>query len=450
MIKSINPYNDEVVYENQAMSTEEVESFVEKAHNAYNSWRKIGFPERSLLMNRLADVLEDNKERYAKVMTKEMGKPISQAVAEVEKCAWVCRYYAENGESQLAKRDIKTDAKESYVRYDPLGVILGVMPWNYPFWQVFRFAVPTLYAGNTVLLKHASNVMESSKMIQDVFDKAGFPPHTFTALFIGSKEVEKVIRNKYVQGVSLTGSKPAGSAVASVASEEIKPSLLELGGNNALVVFEDCNLEESVDIVLQARFQNTGQSCIAGKRLLLQDKIAEEFLDRLTKKVKALKAGDPMDKETYVGVMVNEEAANTLQEQLNKSVKMGAEIVIGGNHDGAYFEPTIVKNVSNDMPVYQEETFGPLLAVATFYSEEEAIKMVNESEFGLGVSIFTSDSERTKRLIPAFEDGAVFVNDLVKSDPRLPFGGTKISGYGRELSKDGILSFVNVKTVYIK
>lgn len=449
-MKSINPFNNEVVFEHEELTESQVNAAIEKAHTAFDAWRKTSFVERSQLMKRLSEVLEDHKERYANVMTKEMGKPITQAIAEVEKCAWVCRYYAENGSSQLAVKPIETEAQESYVRYDPLGVILGVMPWNYPFWQVFRFAIPTIFAGNTALLKHASNVMESSKMIQDAFDRAGFPPHVFTSLVIGSDKVENIIRNKYVQGASLTGSKPAGAAVSSVASEEIKPSVLELGGSNALVVFEDCDMDNALDTIVKARFQNTGQSCIAGKRLLIQKDIADEFLEKLVEKVKNLKTGDPLNAENYIGVMVNKDAANHLQEQLDKSLAQGAELVMGGHHKDAFFEPTLVKNITNEMPIYTEETFGPLLACATFNTCEDAVRMVNESDFGLGVSLFTEDMTRAKELIPKFEDGAVFVNELVKSDPRLPFGGTKISGYGRELSKDGIMSFVNVKTVYIK
>ena len=448
-MKSINPYTGKVVFENKAFSKKQVEKAVDDAQQAFIAWRKTDFAKRSKLMQNLATVLKKNKEKYAEIMTLEMGKPITQAIAEVEKCAWVCDYYAENAENQLKPKNIKTDAQESYVRFDPLGVILGVMPWNYPFWQVFRFAVPTIMAGNTALLKHASNVMESSKMIQEAFEEAGFPKSVFTQLPIGSKLVEDIIRNPIVKGVSLTGSKAAGAAVASIAGEEIKPSLLELGGNNALVVFEDCDMESTLETVVQARFQNTGQSCIAGKRLLIHQDIADKFLQQLTQKVIALKSGNPMDKNTFIGTMVNEDAVKELHEQLQKSVKKGAEIVIGGNYNQAYFEPTIVTNVNNQMPIYHEETFGPLLACSTFATDEEAINMVNESDFGLGVSLFTKDKNRIEKLIPILEDGAVFVNEMVKSDPRLPFGGTKISGYGRELSDEGIMAFVNKKTVYI-
>ena len=449
-MKSINPYNGEIVFENKAFTQKTTEKLIQKTHEKYLIWKDTSFSERKSLMIQLAKVLEKNKEKYAETMTLEMGKPISQALAEVEKCAWLCTFYAENAQKQLSAKKIKTDASESYVRFDPLGVILGVMPWNYPFWQAMRFAVPTIMAGNTILLKHASNVMESAKLIEQAFAEAGFPENVYTNLIIGSGKIEKIIRNPVVKGVSLTGSKPAGAAVASVASEEIKPSLLELGGSNALVVFDDCDIDETVETVVNARFQNTGQSCIAGKRLLFHEDIEEIFLEKLTQKVISLQSGNPLEKQVYIGPMVNEKAAEELHGQLQKSVEKGAEIVIGGNYHKAYFEPTIVKNVTEKMSVFQEETFGPLLACSVFKTEDEAVEMVNNSEFGLGVSLFTQNKPRIEKLIPLFNEGAVFVNELVKSDPRLPFGGTKISGYGRELSEEGIMAFVNKKTVYIR
>ena len=449
-MKSINPYNQEVVFEHKEFTVKQIEEAIDKSQTAFTEWRKTSFEERAKLFLALADVLEKNKAKYAEVMTLEIGKPISQGIAEIEKCAWVCRYYAENAEKQLSANKVSTDAQESYVRYDPLGVLLAVMPWNFPFWQVFRFAVPSLSAGNTGLLKHASNVMESAKIIEQSFIEAGFPKDVFQSLIIKSDKVEKIIRNPIVKAVSLTGSNAAGAAVAKVASEEIKPSLLELGGNNALVVFEDCDLEATLNTCVHARFQNTGQSCIAGKRLFVHKNIADEFIEKITHKIVALKSGDPLDEETYIGTMVSTEAAETLNEQLQDAIEKGAEVVIGGNYNKAYFEPTLVKNVTSDMKIYKEETFGPLLACSTFENEEEVLEMVNSSDYGLGVSLFTTNKKRVENLIPLFEDGAVFVNDLVKSDPRLPFGGTKISGYGRELSEEGIKAFVNKKTVYIK
>ncbi len=449
-MKSINPYNGKIVFENTSLSPDEVKVAIDKTQETFEKWKEKPISAKAELVFKLAEVLKANKEKWGEVMTLEMGKSISQSIAEIEKCAWVCEYYANNAAQQLAPQKIATDATASYVRYDPLGIILGVMPWNYPFWQVFRFAVPTLLAGNTVLLKHASNVMQSAKCIAAAFEQSGFPDFTYTNLTIGSNQVESILKNPKVKGVSLTGSKPAGAAVASIAASEIKPSLLELGGNNALVVFEDCDLEATVAICINARFQNTGQSCIAGKRLLVQENIAEEFLVLLKRKVSELQSGDPLDTATFIGTMVNEEAAKELHAQLQDALQKGGKLLIGGKQKGAYFEPTLVTDVTKDMRIFSEETFGPLLACTTFSDENEAVQLVNSSEFGLGVSLFTNDKKRTERLIPKLNEGAVFVNELVKSDPRLPFGGVKISGYGRELSREGILAFVNKKTVYIK
>lgn len=448
MIISRNPYTGEEISSHHELSDTEVEKAIKRAHSRFKSWRKTSFAERTDLMMKAARELKDNSREYAEAITKEMGKPITQAVAEVEKCAWVCEYYAENAESHLKIEKIKTDAENSYVTYEPLGVILAVMPWNYPFWQVFRFAAPALMAGNIGILKHASNVMLSANNIQKVFEKAGFPDDCFQNLVIGSKKVESIIRNKKVRAVTLTGSGRAGSSVASIAGEEIKKSVLELGGSNALVVFKDANILESVKTCVQARFQNTGQSCIAGKRLLLHKDIAEDFLEEFTRQVQELKSGDPMDKETFIGVMAKESLAEDLEDQVKDSVKKGATIILGGKRDGTYFEPTIITGAKEGMPIFDEETFGPAISVTEFKDEEEAIDLVNSSSFGLGVSIFTENEDFALKLIPRFEDGAVFVNELVKSDPRLPFGGTKISGYGRELSHHGIQEFTNRKTVY--
>lgn len=449
-MKSINPYTNRLIYQHKKLTDNEIEDIIINSDNAFHTWRKESLATRSSLILQVADILETKKNEWAKVMTLEMGKPITQSIAEVEKCAWLCRYYAENAPEQLAKRHIKTDAKSSYICYEPLGIILGVMPWNYPFWQVFRFAIPTLLAGNTVLLKHASNVTASAKNIQYIFEKAGFPTGVFSQLTIGSDKVENILRNPKVKGISLTGSRSAGASVAKIAGEEIKPSLLELGGSNALIIFNDADIETALDICINARYQNTGQSCIAGKRLLLQESIAEDFITKLTHRISSLKCGNPLDMDTFIGTMVNEDAAKELYKQLQNSLKEGAELVIGGNYKGAFFAPTLVKNVTPKMPIFKEETFGPLLATTTFKTEKEAVTLANNSVFGLGVSIFTQDSKRMKQLIPQIDDGAVFINELVKSDPRLPFGGTKTSGYGRELSREGLLAFVNVKTVYMK
>lgn len=448
MITSINPYTGKKIAEHKELTNSKIKKKLKEANKTFSEWRHTSFEHRGELVTNLANELRQNKKKYAEAITAEMGKPISQAVAEVEKCAWVCDYYAENAKSHLAKKDIQTDALKSYVTFEPIGVILAVMPWNYPFWQVFRFAAPAMMAGNVGVLKHASNVMTCANLIEEAFLNAGFPAGCFQNLVIPSKKVEKVIRNKHVKAVTLTGSKPAGSSVASIAGSEIKKSVLELGGSNALVVFEDANIEETVKTCVQARFQNTGQSCIAGKRLLIQESIYDKFVEAYITATRELPSGDPMDKETYIGVMAREDLAETLQKQLEKSKKRGAKVVLGGNRDKTYFEPTILINVTKKMPVFKEETFGPLMAISSFKTDMEAIDLVNKSEFGLGVSIFTKDMDRAEALAPQFDDGAVFVNELVKSDPRLPFGGTKISGYGRELSEDGIKEFVNRKTIY--
>ncbi len=450
MIISRNPFNGEEVGRIKDATKTDIDTILEEASKRFESWKKTNFKHRAGLMKNAAKELISKKQEYAETITKEMGKPISQAIAEVEKCAWVCEYYAENAEEQLSNENVKTDAQKSYISYEPIGVVLAVMPWNYPFWQVFRFAAPALMAGNIGVLKHASNVMQSANNIQKIFEKAGFPKGCFQNIPVGSDKVESIIRDKRVKAVTLTGSNSAGSAVASVAGEEIKKSVLELGGSNALVVFKDANIQETVKTCIQARFQNTGQSCIAGKRLILDESIAEKFLELFLKQAKELKSGDPMDENAYIGVMAREDLAKDLEDQVQQSVKAGAKIILGGKRNGTYFEPTIIKGVTPEMAVFKEETFGPVLSVTTFKNEKEAIQLVNTSSFGLGVSVFTKDIEHVAELMPEFEDGAVFINELVKSDPRLPFGGTKTSGYGRELSIHGIREFVNIKTVYFK
>ncbi|MGB3342304.1 MAG: NAD-dependent succinate-semialdehyde dehydrogenase [Aequorivita sp.] len=447
---SLNPYSAEEIKTYKNHTQAEVEGIIEKADKRFYSWRETSFAERKKLMLAAAKELKTNANEYAETMTLEMGKPISQAIAEVEKCAWVCEYYAENAEKQLQSEIVKTDAYKSYVRYEPLGVILAVMPWNYPYWQVFRFAAPALMAGNIGILKHASNVFGCALNIEKIFKRAGFPEHCFSTLLIGSDAVEAVIENEKVKAVTLTGSGPAGSSVASIAGRNIKKSVLELGGSNALLVMADCDVEKTIDICVQARFQNTGQSCIAGKRLLIDEKIAESFLEKLLVKVRDLKSGDPMKKDTFIGPMAREDLAMDIEKQVKTSIKSGAKLEIGGKRQGAYFEPTVLSNVTKDMSVFKEETFGPVLSVTTFKSIDEAIGLSNSSKFGLGVSIFTVNIQKAESLASQFDEGAVFINELVKSDPRLPFGGVKQSGYGRELSEHGIREFLNRKTIFIQ
>ena len=449
MMESINPYDGKKLREFKELSDKEISEKIEAAHATFQTWKKTGFDERAILMRKAAEVLKSNTDAYAKVMTQEMGKPISQSISEVEKCAWVCEYYADNAEKQLQDEIIETDADTSYVSYEPLGVVLAVMPWNYPLWQVFRFAAPNLMAGNVGVLKHASNVMQSAEMIQEIFEKAGFPKACFQNLVIGSDKIPSVIENKFIKAVSLTGSKPAGASVASIAGENIKKSVLELGGSNALIVFEDADIDKTVETCVKARFQNTGQSCIAGKRLLVHENILDAFMKKFIHKVRELKSGDPMDSDTYVGVLARIDLAEDIEKQVNDSISMGAKLELGGKRTASYFEPTVLSNVTPKMPLYKEETFGPAIGITSFKTDEEAVELSNDSDFGLGVSLFTTDMKRVRKLVPQFEEGAVFVNELVKSDPRLPFGGIKTSGYGRELSGHGIKEFMNKKTVYI-
>lgn len=449
-VHSLNPYTGEILKTYTTHSEAQIQQFIQRADDSFQEWKTSTIQDRGDFIEGVRVELLKHKEKYARIMTQEMGKPISQSIAEIEKCAWLCDYYKASAEKQLACEVIETDADVSYISYEPLGVLLAVMPWNYPFWQVFRFAIPSLMAGNVVLLKHASNVFGSAMAIEEVFRNAGLPEGCFTTLLITSDAVASVIENSKVKAVTLTGSGPAGAAVAATAAKKIKKSVLELGGNNALIVLADCDLDKTVTICVQARFQNTGQSCIAGKRLLVQSDIYEEFMDKLVERTKSLKGGNPEDPETYIGTLAREDLARDLEEQVQQSEAMGAKIVVGGKRCVAYFEPTIVTGVTPEMPMFREETFGPALGVTQFSDIDEAIALSNNSRFGLGVSLFTKNIEKAKEWIPRFEEGAVFINELVKSDPRLPFGGVKESGFGRELSSQGIREFVNIKTVYIK
>jgi succinate-semialdehyde dehydrogenase/glutarate-semialdehyde dehydrogenase len=426
-----------------------MQNLLEISQKSQLSWRKLSVQNRISFLPQLAKLLLENKEEYATCITTEMHKPISHAIAEVEKCALLCNYYFENAELFLATKSIKTEATESFVTFEPLGVILGVMPWNFPFWQVFRFAVPTIIAGNTVVVKHASNVPKSANLIQEIFEKAGFPKGCYQDLPISSSEVANIIANPIIKAVSLTGSEQAGIAVATEAGKHLKKCVLELGGSNAFIVLEDANLEKAVAIAVTARMQNAGQSCIAAKRFLVHEKIVEEFVIKFKIAIQNLKTGNPLDKETQIGSLARVDLAEELEIQVKKSIQMGAKLIVGGNRKDAFYEPTILTEVTIEMPVFKEETFGPVAAIITFNTLEEAIQLTNQSEFGLGVSVFTQDIDFIKTKISDFNEGAVFINEMVKSDPRLPFGGIKKSGYGRELAEEGIKEFVNVKTVVI-
>ncbi|WP_124980636.1 NAD-dependent succinate-semialdehyde dehydrogenase [Nonlabens xiamenensis] len=449
MITTINPYTGKEIAQYNELTESEIQQKLDRAQQAFQDWKNTSFDHRAEKVKEVARLLKSNTDYYAQQMTEEMGKPISQSRGELEKCAWLCEHYATKAPEYLASEFIETEHLKSYVSYEPLGVVLAVMPWNYPYWQVFRFIIPALMAGNVGVLKHASSVMGCAERIEQLFTTAGFPKGCFQNLVVSSDPIEGVIKNEIIKAVTLTGSKPAGSSVAATAGGAIKKSVLELGGNNALVVFKDADLDDAVEKCVDARYQNTGQSCIAGKRLLLDENIEEEFMKKFTQKVQELSAGDPMDDETYIGVMAREDLAEELEELMNDSLNQGAQLKLGGKRDKAFYEPTILTDVTEDMPVFTEETFGPLIAVTTFSTEEKAIDMVNNSKFGLGASLFSTDVDRMEKLSHKIKDGAVFINHKVASHPALPFGGTGISGYGRELSAFGIREFTNIKTVVI-
>ncbi len=454
-LKSINPKNKQIIREFEELSENEIDEKISKAEDAFKELSSTTFADRQKWMRRTAEILRERSKEFAQIITDEVGKTITASEAEIEKCAATCDYYAENTEQFLAPEHIRTDGSISYARFDPLGVILAVMPWNFPFWQVFRFAAPALMAGNTGLLKHASNVQISAFAIEEVFAGSGFPEGSFLNLAVSSPRVESIIRNERIKAVTLTGSEKAGSAVAATAGQEIKKAVLELGGSDPFIVLSDADLDQAVEAAVTARFQfNAGQSCIAAKRFIVEEKIAEQFTAKLKEKVSKLKVGDPNQPETNVGPLVNEQMVNDLQDQLDRSAAMGAEIITGGKSTdlpGYYFNPAIITNLKIDMPVLKEETFGPIFAVITVKNADEAIEVANSSIYGLGSNIFTKDIVfAEKHIAPKIESGAVFINGPMKSDPRLPFGGIKKSGYGRELSHYGIKEFVNVKTIWVK
>jgi succinate-semialdehyde dehydrogenase/glutarate-semialdehyde dehydrogenase len=451
-IKTLNPATEETVKVFTEMTQEEVEEIIQKSHNAFLSWRKKSFSERRELMHKAANILRKRKNDFAKIMTLEMGKPIKQGEAEAEKCAWVCDYYAENAESILSKETIKTDASESYVRFDPLGIVLAVMPWNFPFWQVFRFAAPALMAGNVGVLKHASNVPMCAEAIENIFTEAGFPDGTFKNLVISSKLVPYVIDHPFVKAATLTGSEDAGKNVAERSGKNLKKTVMELGGSDPFIILPDADLEKASSVAVTARMINNGQSCIAAKRFIVTEAVYDDFLKLFTEKMSAVKIGNPMEESTELGPLAREDLLLELHAQVTGSVKAGAKILIGGERidsKGFYYPPTILTEVHEGMPAYEQELFGPVASVIKAKDEADAIRIANDSAFGLGASLWTNDIENAKKLAKEIETGSVFINGLVKSDPRLPFGGIKISGYGRELSHYGIKEFVNIKTVWI-
>lgn len=454
MLTSINPANNKLIKSYNEMTSEESSNIISLTNESFIKWKETSFKQRSELMKNAAKVLRENSEEYSVLMTLEMGKPIIQSRSEVEKCAWVCEYYADNAEKFLKDEIIKTDATKSFVSFQPLGIVLAIMPWNFPFWQVFRFAAPNLMAGNAGLLKHASNVSGCALAIEDVFRKAGFPENLFRALLVTSKNVKEVIANEKVQAVTLTGSVPAGKSVASLSGSLIKKTVLELGGSDPYVILEDADLEKAALSCVTSRLINAGQSCIAAKRFIVVESVYDEFEKLYLEIMSNKKMGDPLDVGNDLGPQASIALRDELHDQVLRSVKQGAEIILGGiipETDGAFYPPTILRNVKPGMAAFDEELFGPVAALIKAEDESDAINLANKSIFGLGAAVFTKDLKRGERIAKEkLNAGCCFVNDFVKSDPRLPFGGIKESGYGRELSPFGIKEFVNIKTVYIK
>lgn len=453
-ITSINPATDEPIRDYTLMGPAEVRKVVAATNKAFKSWRRTTFTERASLMRGAARVLRERTQELAQLVTGEMGKPVKAARGEIEKCAAACDYYAENAEAILAPEPIETEAIRSYAAFEPIGPVFAVMPWNFPFWQVFRFAAPALMAGNVGLLKHASNVPGSALAIEDVFIQAGFPADVFRTLLIDNKAAKAVIRNKHVRAVTLTGSTAAGQSVASTAGKALKKSVLELGGSDPYLILADADLEQAAAACATSRLINSGQSCIAAKRFIVVDSVREEFENLFVERMRAAKMGDPMNEENTVGPQARRDLRDELHDQVQRTLAKGARCILGGEIPsgvGAYYPPTVLTDVKKGMAAYDEELFGPVAAIIPVKNERAAIRAANDSVFGLGAAVFTRDIERGEHIAAKELDaGCCFVNDFVKSDPRLPFGGVKESGYGRELSHFGVKEFMNIKTVYVK
>lgn len=455
--QTINPATEDIIAEYQEFSPTEIQATLEKSHSRYLSWSKTSFAERIRLMMNAAKILRSNVEPLSTLITEEMGKPIAQAEAEIAKCAWVCEYYAENAEKMLRSRTIETGAKHSYSAYRPIGPVLAIMPWNFPFWQVFRFAAPALMAGNVGLLKHSRNTMGCAIEIENIFIKAGFPDDCFSNLVIGSNPVESIISNNLVSAVTLTGSTPVGSQVAMQAGKYLKKTVLELGGSDPYIVLEDADLDLTIPACAEARLINSGQSCVAAKRFIVVESIYDKFLNGFAEYFATKRMGNPFDRNNSIGPQARKDLQLDLHKQVSATLAKGARLVYGEDssryldNTGFYFPPTILADIDKSMPAYSEELFGPVAAVIPAKNEAEAIAIANDTQFGLGAAIFTQDEKHGQHLAEfEIHAGACFVNDFVKSDPRLPFGGIKESGYGRELGEDGIKEFMNIKTVVVK
>ncbi len=449
---SINPATGIIIREYREYPASEVSAIVGQVQSAWLSWKETSFDYRSSLLIKAAKILRHKKEEYAQLMTMEMGKLIRESMAEIEKCAWLCDFYADRGAEMLKDEVIETDAIRSFVTFQPMGPILAVMPWNFPFWQVIRFAAPALMAGNAAVLKHASNVPGCALAIEQIFNEAGFPANLFRTLMIPASGVSGVISQPSIVAATLTGSEAAGSQVAALAGKYLKKTVLELGGADPFIVLDDADLDNAIKTAVTARMINQGQSCIAAKRFIVMDSVEQQFVSGLKSSFESLRIGDPMDPETQVGPMARPDLVDEIEQQVTRSVESGAKLVTGGHRPdrhGCYFEPTILSDVQKGMPVYSQETFGPVASVITVYSEEEAIRVANDSDFGLGGCVWTRNLKKGEEIARKVASGAIFINGMTKSDPRLPFGGIKKSGYGRELGSYGIREFVNIKTIWI-
>lgn len=452
-IATINPATGETLQTFESLTQSQLEEKLERAATTFRSYRYTSFAEREPLMLRAAEILESDKSRLARLMTIEMGKPIKGAGQEIEKCAMVCRYYAETAKRHLADQLVETNAGKSYVHFQPMGPVLAVMPWNFPFWQVFRFAAPALMAGNVGLLKHASNVPQCALAIEEIFQQAGFPEGAFQTLLIGSDLVEGVIKDRRVVAATLTGSEPAGRSVAGVAGNQLKKTVLELGGSDPFIVMPSAKMDEAVTTAVKARTINSGQSCIAAKRFIVSIKVYPEFERRFVEEMTALQVGDPLMESTDIGPLATEQILKDVERQVRTSVAAGAHILCGGKRLGRvgnFFEATVLANIPSDSPASCEEVFGPVAMLFRVKTIDDAIELANGTNFGLGAAAWTNDSRERSRFIEELEAGCVFINGMVASDPRLPFGGIRNSGYGRELGEYGIREFVNIKTVWIK
>lgn len=451
-IRSINPATEEVLATFAPTSSAQVDRILDRAHTAYRAWRDTSFAERSLALRQAATHLRHHRSRLAGIITAEMGKPIAEAEAEIDKCAWNCNFYAETGPRFLANEPHPSTATESYVAFAPLGTVLAIMPWNFPFWQLFRFAAPALMAGNTAILKHAPNVPQCALAAEEVFRASGFPDGVFQPVLIWEHAASQLIADERIVAVTLTGSDVAGRSVAEASGRHLKKTVLELGGSDPFIVLADADVPAAVEAGIRSRFQNTGQSCIAAKRFIVVDAIFDDFQQRFLDAVKALQVGDPSNRSTQIGPLARPDLRDRLEEQVRRSVEQGARVLIGGARPsgrGYFFSPTVLSDVGADMPAGGEEVFGPVAALIRVHDTDEAIRVANRTRYGLGASLWTRDTGLARRLARDIEAGQVFINAMVLSDPRLPFGGIKQSGYGRELSEQGIREFVNLQTVWI-